>query len=261
MGMLKGRIGFVTGGGTGIGLACARRMLTEGAAVVIAGRRQDVLRKAVDSLGGGASYVVCDVSDEASVAEAVATVVERHGRLDAAVNAAGGGSGGNVEQQSTADFAQALATNLVGVYASLRAEAQAMLQGGHGGSIVNISSIAATLPHRGMSSYCVGKAGVNMLTRCQADDLGPRGIRVNAVMPGLVETVIVAPLMGFKPAVDSNLARMTLGRVGQPTDVAGLVTFLLGEDAAWITGQCIAADGGNTLRGAPDLGTLFGTAY
>ncbi len=261
MSILSQRIGFVTGGGSGIGLACAQRMVERGAQVVIAGRREDTLAQAVAQLGPAASYAVCDVTNEAAVQQAIATVRQRHGRLDLAVNAAGSGSGGNIEQQSAIDFAQAIHTNLIGLYACLRAEAQAMLEQGHGGSIVNISSIAGVLPHRGMSAYCASKAAVNMLTRCQADDLGPRGIRVNAVMPGLVHTDIVAPLLQFQPAVDAYLARMPLARVGQPQDIAGLVAFLLSDEAAWITGQCIAADGGNTLRGAPDLGTLFGTSY
>lgn len=257
---VAGKVAFVTGGGTGIGLACARRLVAAGACVVIAGRREAVLAEACAELGEAASWQACDVADEAAVARAVDNVVDRHGRLDLAVNAAGMGGGGNVLQLNAAGFDAVLRVNLLGLYASLRAEVRAMLAAGRGGSIVNISSIAAVLTHKGMPSYCVSKAGVNMLTRCMADDLGHTGIRVNAVMPGLVETDIVAPLMAVEPAVEAYRAQMPLGRAGQPDEVAGMVLTLLGDRAAWVTGQCIGVDGGNTLRAAPDFSAMFGTA-
>ena len=257
---VSGKVAFITGGGTGIGLACARRLAEAGARVVIAGRREAVLREACTGLGDDASWVACDAADEAAVAAAVATTVDRHGQLDLAVNAAGIGSGGNLLQLDTAGFEAVMRTNLLGVYASMRAEVAAMLAGGAGGSIVNISSIAAALTHKGMPAYCVSKAAVNMLTRCMADDLGHKGIRVNAVMPGLVATDIVAELLAVEPAVEAYRAQMPLGREGLPDEVAGMVLTLLGQRGAWVTGQCIPVDGGNTLRAAPDFSTMFGTA-
>ncbi|MEY4160290.1 MAG: hypothetical protein RLZZ136_911 [Pseudomonadota bacterium] len=255
-----GKVAFITGGGTGIGLACAKRLVAAGAKVVLAGRREAVLRDACAMLGENASWAVCDAADEAAVAAAVALAVERHGRLDLAVNAAGVGSGGNLLQLDTAAFAAVIRTNLLGVYAAMRAEVAAMLAGGLGGSIVNISSIAAGLTHKGMPAYCVSKAAVNMLTRCMADDLGHKGIRVNAVMPGLVATDIVAELLAVEPAVEAYRAQMPLGREGLPDEVAAMVLTLLGQRAAWVTGQCIPVDGGNSLRAAPDFSVMFGTA-
>jgi NAD(P)-dependent dehydrogenase (short-subunit alcohol dehydrogenase family) len=257
---IAGKVAFVTGGGTGIGRACARRIIAAGAKVIIAGRREAVLREACEALGENAGWEACDAADEDGVAAAVERTVERYGSLDLAVNAAGIGSGGNLLQLDTAGFEAVMRTNLLGTYAAMRAEVRAMLAAGRGGSIVNVSSIAAVLTHKGMSAYCVSKAAVNMLTRCMADDLGHKGIRVNAVMPGLVATDIVAELLAVPSTAEAYRAQMPIGREGQPDEVAAMVLTLLGDRAAWVTGQCIGVDGGNTLRAAPDFSSMFGTA-
>lgn len=255
-GRFAGRTAFVTGGGSGIGLACARAVAAGGGRVMLAGRREDVLRAAAAEIGERAAWVVCDVRDEASVEAAVADTVRRLGPLRLAVNAAGTGAIGSVLNGTTLDFTNTLDTNLVGAYRCLRAEAKAMKAAG-GGAVVNVSSIAGTLTHRWMTAYCVSKAGLDMLTRCAADDLGQHGIRVNAVRPGLVETDLAAPLTGHPDARAEYLRRMPVSRIGQPDDVGRLVAFLLSDDAAWITGQCVDVEGGHTLRGGPDLVPLF----
>lgn len=256
MGRFQDRVGFVSGGGTGIGLACARTILEGGGQVMLAGRRADVLREAVSTLGPGAQWVVCDVTSEESVQAAVAATEERLGPLSLAVNAAGTGALGSVLNATEKEFRQTIDTNLVGVFRCLQAEARAMKAHGRG-SIVNVSSIAAVLTHRWMTGYCVSKAGLNMLTRCAADELGEHGIRVNAVMPGLTETDLAAILVHTEPAREDYLRCMPLGRVGQPGDVAGLVSFLLSDEADWMTGQCIGVDGGHTLRRGPELVDIF----
>ena len=149
-----------------------------------------------------------------------------------------------------------LDTNLVGVFRCMHAEARAMKAAG-GGSIVNISSIAGALTHRWMTAYCTSKAGVNMLTRCAADDLGEFGIRVNAVMPGLVDTDLAAPLTGSDIAVQDYLRCMPISRIGTPDDVGAIVSFLLSDAAGWITGQVIGVDGGHTIRRGPELVEVF----
>jgi NAD(P)-dependent dehydrogenase (short-subunit alcohol dehydrogenase family) len=252
----EGQVGFVSGGGTGIGLACAQAIVAGGGMVMIAGRREEVLQKAAAALGERAAWVQCDVTSDESVDAAVRTTEERLGPLRLAVNAAGMGSIGTVLNASTADFQQTLDTNLLGVFRCLRAEARAMKANG-GGSIVNISSIAGTLTHRWMTAYCASKAGLNMLTRCAADDLGAYRIRVNAVMPSLVETDLAAILVHSEEARNDYLRCIPLSRIGKPEDVAGVVAHLLSDESSWVTGQCIGTDGGHTLRRGPELMELF----
>jgi NAD(P)-dependent dehydrogenase (short-subunit alcohol dehydrogenase family) len=249
-----GRSALVTGG-TGIGLACARAIVERNGRVTLCGRREEVLRSAAAELGERATWVACDVSDDRSVERAVATAI-RNGPLTLAVNAAGVGSAGSVLAATPAEFAQTLDVNLTGVYRCVQAEAHAMRDAG-GGSIVNVSSIAAGLTHKWMSAYCASKAGVNMLTRCAADELGAYGIRVNAVMPGLVDTELASLLVHDADATEEYLRLMPIARVGRPEDVGHIVAFLLSDEASWITGQCIPVDGGHTVRQGPDLVRVF----
>lgn len=251
-----GKQAFITGGGTGIGLACARAIVTGGGRVMLAARREEVLREAARGLGPAASFVRCDVTDDASVEAAIAATEKQLGPLTLAVNAAASGSGGALLRTPAASFEQGLATELTGLYRCLRAEALAMQRAG-GGSIVNVSSIAGVLTHRWMTPYCVAKAGVNMLTRCAADELGPLGIRVNAVMPSLVDTPLVSMLMGDASVRAEYLSRIPMNRLGKPEDVGDFVAALLSDEAGWVTGQCIGVDGGHTLRQGPDLVPFF----
>jgi len=246
------KVAFVSGGGTGIGLACARAVAAGGGKVMLAGRREQVLRDAAAEIGRNADWVVCDVTSDDSVAAAVAAACERLGPLRLAVNSAGMAAGGSVLNSTAPELLAVLDTNVAGAFRCLRAEARAMKAVG-GGSIVNISSIAATLTHRWMTAYCASKAAVNMLTACAADDLGEHGIRVNAVMPSLVPTDLAAPLVNAADSVAEYLRRMPIARLGTLEDVANLVAFLLSDDASWITGQCIPVDGGHTIRQGPDL--------
>jgi NAD(P)-dependent dehydrogenase (short-subunit alcohol dehydrogenase family) len=253
---LAGKVAFVTAGATGIGFGCARTIVASGGQVMICARREDTLREAVERLGPNAAWVVCDVTDDKSVDDAVAATVRRFGALHLAVNSAGTGTAGPLLQATTSEFERVIATNLTGAFRCLRAEANAMIAAG-GGSIVNVSSIAGALTHPWMSAYCASKAGLDMLTRCAADELGEHKIRVNSVLPGVVHTPLAAALATVPVSRDEYLSLMPISRIGEPEDVAQLVAFLLSDDSSWITGQLIAVDGGHTVRKGPNLVPLF----
>jgi NAD(P)-dependent dehydrogenase (short-subunit alcohol dehydrogenase family) len=252
MARFDGKVAFITGGGTGIGLGCARQLAAGGAKVMLAGRREEVVRDAARALGPNAAGVACDITSDESVDAAIAATLERFGALHLAVNSAGMPGTGSVLNALPAEVALVVDTNVVGTFRCVRAEAKAMKAGG-GGAIVNISSIAGGLTHRWMTSYCISKAAVNMLTACAADDLGEHQIRVNAVMPSLVPTDMAAPLVDAEASVAEYLRLMPIRRLGTTDDVGALVAFLLSDDAGWITGQCIPVDGGHTIRSGPDL--------
>lgn len=248
--MFEGKSAFVTGGGTGIGLACAQAIVDRGGSVTVAGRRTEVLEAAVAQLGERAAWVACDVTDTESVEQAIATAVERSGPLGLAVNSAFQAMVGSILGTPADLFALTTEGTLNGTFRALQAEARAMVDAG--GAIVNISSVAGARSGRWEGAYSASKAGIDMLTRVAADELGHLGIRVNSVLPGLITTDNAAPLTD-DPAVRAGFVRQTpLERLGDPEDVARCVAFLLSDEASFITGQCIGVDGGLSLRGLPE---------
>jgi NAD(P)-dependent dehydrogenase (short-subunit alcohol dehydrogenase family) len=254
MGVLDGQVAFITGGGTGIGLGCARTVAADGATVVLAARNVDRLEAAADDLraeGAAVAVAACDVTDEASVEAALAHAAVV-GPLTMVVANAGFGSGGPFHLTTLDAWSSVLATNLTGAFLTMKHAAPHLARQG-GGSIVAVSSIAGAVTHRYMTPYDVSKAGLEMLVRQVADELGAVGIRANAVRPGLVPTDATAPMMSMPDIVDDYLAQMPLGRVGTTADVAHLVRFLLGPESSWITGTCISVDGGHHLRRGPNI--------
>ena len=254
---LSGQTALVTGGGSGIGLGCARELVRDGASVVLAARNVERLATAADELrsvasdGATVTTVACDVTDEASVESACARAASI-GRFTMVVANAGYGTGGPIHLTSLEDWNGILATNLTGAFLTVKHSVPHLSAVG-GGSIVAISSIAGPVTHRFMTPYDVSKAGLEMLVRQTADELGCRNIRANAVRPGLVPTDATAGLMMLESIVNDYLDQMPLRRVGTTEDVGRLVRFLLGPESSWITGTCISIDGGHHLRRGPDI--------
>lgn len=264
---LAGQAALVTGGGSGIGLECARRLVADGATVTLMGRTPERLEQGAADLAGdaapgaGVHTVVGDVADEADVARAVAAAGEPLGGLHLVVASAGTGGLGPIVTTPLAEWDRILAVNLTGTFLTFKHGGAALVRSG-GGAMVAISSIAGVSTHRYYGPYNVSKAGVDMLVRTTADELGLAGVRVCSVRPGLVETDLVTPILGDGDIVGDYLDQMPVRRLGQVDDVANLVRFLLGEEAGWITGTTISVDGGHHLRRGPNLETtaraLFG---
>ncbi len=258
---LDGQVALVTGGGSGIGLACATHLARDGATVVLAGRNAEKLAAAAAGLqaaGASVHTVVCDVTDEASVQEACA-VAAGVGRFTMVVANAGTGSAGPLHLTSLDDWNAVMNTNVTGAFLTIKHSADHMARNG-GGSVVGISSIAAPLTHRFMTPYCVSKAALEMLIKQAADELGSVGIRANAVRPGLVPTDISVGLTSTESIVADYMDQMPVGRLGTVDDIAASVRFLLGPESGWITGQCLSVDGGHTLRRGPNLTPLMEAA-
>ena len=256
--VLTGTAALITGGGSGIGLAAARHLLRDGASVTLAGRRQDRLDAAVAELaadappGAHVQGVSCDVAQEDDVVRAVAMATAPTGGLQHCVASAGTGALGPVVALPEAEWDRVMDINLKGAFFTLKHAAGAMVASG-GGAFVGLSSIAGPLTHPFMSVYCASKAGLEALVRNAADELGRSKVRVNAVRPSIVPTELAAPLEEDPAVLASYLANMPISRTGTVDDVAHLIRFLCGPESSWITGQCIAVDGGHTLRRGPDV--------
>ena len=256
-GRLDGRVAVITGGGSGIGLECARRFVREGAHVVLGDRNAEPLAAATDELGAAAVGEVIDVTEEADVERLVRRAVDEFGGLDAAVNAAGFGTYGFVADHPVEEWRAVIDTCLTGVMLSVKHEAQVMRDAGHG-AIVNIASINARVPAEGMSAYCCAKAGVEMLTKCAAMELGPAGVRVSAIGPGFVDTPLTA-FTQMVPAIrDAYVASTPMGRAGQPDDIADVAVFLVSDEGRWISGDTLFVDGASMLKAYPELHRISG---
>jgi NAD(P)-dependent dehydrogenase (short-subunit alcohol dehydrogenase family) len=238
---LEGAGAFVTGGSSGIGSAVVERLHDAGASVAVIDR--SIEPDAVAARAGPS--IECDISDEASVIDAVRRAHDALGGLTVAVLNAGVGGFGALLELETAEWDRVVGTNLRGTFLCLREVARAMVEGGRGGAIVAVTSISAFLADRNMAHYSASKAGVAELVRVAARELGPFGITVNAVAPGTTDTPLFAStarLPGYRARVAERTA---LGGVGTPDAVAEAIVSLLGM--TWVTGQIVAADGGVSL--------------
>ena len=239
-GRFDGQAALVTGGGRGIGAATAARLAAEGAGVAVA----DL---GFDGAPAGALQLTCDVRRRDEVEAAVAATVERYGRLDVLVTCAGVIRDNLVHKLTDDDWDTVIETHLRGTFLAVQAAQRHMVEQGSG-SIVLISSTSA-LGNRGQTNYAAAKAGIQGMTRTLAIELGPRGVRVNCVAPGFVETAMTeatAARIGieFAQLKAAAAAQIPLRRVGTPDDVAGAIAFLCSEDAAFVSGQVIYVRGG-----------------
>ena len=252
MGSLDGKIAVVTGAGSGIGRGAARAFVAEGATVGLLDRNAAAIEEAAHQLGQRAYPLVCDVTDEASVASAFATVRERHGRLDvlatyAAVQLVG--EDAPVHELDSEVWTRTHDVNLRGVFLCCKHGVRVMLASGDGGSVINCGSpTGLTMCGAGWHAYAASKAGVMALTRVMAADYARHKIRVNGIVPGTIETTLTRTLVD-DPEIRAQLTALhPIGRIGTPEDMAGIAVFLASDASTFATGAHFHVDGGISVR-------------
>ena len=261
-GALAGKTAFVTGATGAIAEACALQLARDGARLLLMARRAEPLEQAANRIreavpGAQVVTVTGDCIDETAVKQALQAAHDMAGRLDIAFATVGGGGFTPVMMLDADTLRADFETNVVATFHVIRHAAPLMERGG---SIVCLSSGAAVLTFPYLASYHIAKAALEGLIRSAADELGSAGIRVNAIRPGMTRAGGTAPMFE-SGAADVFLPEYPLGRLGEPVDMAGAVRFLAGPESAWITGQCLAVDGGNLLRRSPDLTPMVESIY
>jgi 3-oxoacyl-[acyl-carrier protein] reductase len=244
MGALAGKVALVTGASRGIGRAVARRLAAEGARLVLGARDEARLAEAVREIaeaGGDARGLALDVADRASVDAAVAAVLAAHGRLDVLVNNAGIARDNLLLRMKAAEWDEVIATNLTGVFHCTQAALRPMLKQ-RAGRIVNVGSVVGLAGNAGQANYAASKAGILGFTKSVAREVASRGITVNAVAPGFIDTDMTAAMT--EKAREAVLGAVPMGRAGSGEDVAAAVLFFASEGAGYVTGQVLAVDGG-----------------
>ncbi|MFC9787998.1 SDR family NAD(P)-dependent oxidoreductase [Rhodococcus sp. NPDC127528] len=254
----SGLTAVVTGAASGIGEAITARLLAEGANVVGIDLARDTLDGMADEFGRSFLPAPADVTVEAQVAAAIDTAAARFGRVDLAFNVAGASRVGAIVDLDEADWNFTIDLVQKGVFLCTKHAARHIRASGRGGAIVNVSSLNALVPMPAGSPYSTGKAGVVMFSKTAAVELAPDRIRVNAVLPGLVDTPLVAPVMAYEPAREMFLERIPAARPATPEEIAGPCLYLASDDASYITGASLVVDGGWELTNYPDLRKLGG---
>jgi len=250
-GIFEGKTAIITGASGGIGSAIARRLASQGCHIAALGRNVDKVQNMISHLPSSSPSssslhlaLPCDVSDSESVNKAVASILEQRGRVDFLINAAGINKDSLLLRSRDSDIEATLSTNLLGAIFMSRAVLKTMIQQKQG-SIVNIGSVVGTGGQIGQVAYAASKAGLVGLTKSLAKEVGSRGIRVNCLAPGFIETDMTKDIAAEKR--DQLIQRIPLQTFGQPEDVASVVAFLCSEDSRYITGQVMGVDGGLSL--------------
>jgi NAD(P)-dependent dehydrogenase (short-subunit alcohol dehydrogenase family) len=261
---LEGRSVIVTGGGSGIGAACAQLAAAEGAKVTICGRTEGRLQATaarIGATGGEVRAVVADVTVEDDVARLVDAAAEFGAGLHGVVANAGGGGGlGPCHLQDLQEFVRVLHLNVIGTMLCIKHAVPHLADAG-GGSFIGMSSIAGHVTHPFFGAYPVAKAGIESLVRNAADEYGYLNVRFNAIQPGFITTELMEFVPRGGPVWQSYVEQTPLGGVGAPEDVAMVARFLLSDESRWITGQTLAVDGGHCLRRGPDYGAFVEQMY
>lgn len=252
---LEGRSIIVTGGGSGIGAACALKAAQEGALVTLCGRTQAKLAAVAQSIiggGGKAQIVTADVTQEADVVRLMQQAAQFGGGIHGFVaNAGGGGLPAPYHLQDTETFLNVLHLNVLSTFLSIKHAVPYLARAGNG-AFVGLSSLAGHVTHPNFGAYPVAKAGIESMIRNAADEYGSAHIRFNAVQPGFIATEVMAGIPEGGEVWNSYVEQTPLGGVGQPEAIADVVHFLLSDASRWMTGQMLAVDGGNSLRRGPD---------
>jgi NAD(P)-dependent dehydrogenase (short-subunit alcohol dehydrogenase family) len=244
---LQGRVALITGGGTGIGFDIAKCFLASGATVIITGRREDVLKEAVANLGAGANYAVNDVADLSLTSQLVAQLVTKYGAIDILVNNAGINMKRPAVEVSDDDFSNIINVNLNAVFALTREVGKHMLERGKG-SIIMISSMAAYYGIDRVAAYASSKTGIYGLVRVLASEWSGKGVRVNAIAPGFIETAMSRTAMNSDPdRKHKAMDRTPMGYFGKPEDIGWAAVYLASDASNYVTGVSIPVDGGNSI--------------